>query len=173
VLYKGTILTWSAIASTASTSAIANLGETGASVWLANGPEVSTTDTGSGLWSGTLLKPINKDLNGLSQIGGTWTGTFADGNAIPGSQLGTPDPVNGFIGSTNSAWIFQGSAQDAFSMKLYGISQVLTVPSASVPEPSSLTMTVGASVAAIAVGLFRKRRGQKPQGQEGQPESTE
>jgi hypothetical protein len=49
VVYDGTILTWSGIASTESTSAITDIGEMRASWWLANGQEVSSTDTSTGL----------------------------------------------------------------------------------------------------------------------------
>jgi hypothetical protein len=59
VKYNGTTLTFSAIATTTSTSAITNIGETGAPIYLVDGTQVAASDTSSGLWSGSLMNPIS------------------------------------------------------------------------------------------------------------------
>ena len=54
VTYDGTTITFAAIASTASTNAVTNIGEYGVPVYLSNGTLVTPSDTSTGLWSGTL-----------------------------------------------------------------------------------------------------------------------
>jgi len=59
------------IGSTSSINAIDNVGQTASPVYLANGTPVTTSTTSSGLWSGSLLNPIDEDLTGarLGNIG--------------------------------------------------------------------------------------------------------
>ncbi len=159
VTYNGVNLTWSAIASTASTDAINNVGVSGTPVYLASGTLVTSSDSSSGLWSGSLNSPIDQDLKG-NVFGGVdaWTGTLTSGTGDPGHQLGTSSVELGSAGSTNSNWVsafpFPTGLED---LSLYGISQVLTVSSA-VPEPSTLVMAGTAISASCAIACMRRRR---------------
>jgi hypothetical protein len=165
VTYNGVAITWFAIASTASTDAITNVGVSGAPVYLASGTLVTNSDSSSGLWSGSLDNPIDQDLKG-SVFGGedAWTGTLASGTGDPGHQLGTSSVELGSAGAVSSSWVaafpFPTGLED---LSLYGISQVLTVGSASVPEPSSLVMAGTAISAGCAFGWSRRRRNQRRQ----------
>lgn len=64
--YNGTTMTWAAIASTPTVNAIDNVGQTQDPVYSADGTQVTTTTTTAGLWSGTILTPIDRDLTGLT-----------------------------------------------------------------------------------------------------------
>ena len=164
----GTTLTWSAIVSTPTTNAITNVGSYGVPVYLPSGTLVASTDTTApgGLWSGTLIHAITQDLIG----GGTdtgpvdvGTGTTINGTGAVGAQLGTSSIEVGVNTRSDSAWISAGlgppSASNSFF--LYGISQVLTVPSSvAVPEPSTIWMAAGGICAGVAYSWSRRRRQQ-------------
>ena len=62
VLYGSTVLTWTAIASTNDVSAISNIGSFDVPVYLASGTLITSSDTATGLWSGSLQAPINEFL---------------------------------------------------------------------------------------------------------------
>ena len=82
--YAGSVVNWEAIGSTASVSAINNVGQTTTPVYLADGTLVTTSTTSTGLWSGSISNPIDEDLSGLGvQTGstGVWTGTNTNGSA--------------------------------------------------------------------------------------------
>ncbi len=80
--YDGSVVTWHAIGSTSSESAINNIGQTLTPVYLADGTLVTTSTTSTGLWSGSLLNPIDEDLSGgIINQQGTWTGTNTNGSA--------------------------------------------------------------------------------------------
>jgi hypothetical protein len=161
--YDGSVVNWVAIGSTSSTSAINNVGQTLTPVYLADGTLVTTSTTSTGLWSGSLLNPIDETISGMgihSGSTGTWTGTNTNGSV-------SSNPLGDFFGVTigvstvtNGNWVNNGvwptdNASGVFHM--FAISQVLT----AVPEPSSLAL---AGTAAIGVGAFvwcRKRRDQR------------
>jgi hypothetical protein len=162
VTYNGVALTWSAIASTASTDAINNVGVSGAPVYLASGTLVRSSDSSSGLWSGSLNNPINQDLKGnvFGDIG-VWTGTLASGAGDPGFQLGNSSVEFGSTSSASSSWVsafpFPTGLED---LALYGISQVL-VAGSSVPEPSTLVLAGTAVIAGSAFGRSRGHRNRR------------
>ena len=165
VKYGGTTLTWTAIASTSTTSAINNIGVTGASVWLIGG-EVASSDTTStgGLWSdGRLLSVIDENLTGSSTSSLVWTGTNADGSSRPSYSLGDlalSQVITGESTNISDAWVASRFTNPNTALPLYGISQVLTVPlTTSVPEPSTLWIACAGMVAAIPYG----RRSRKSQ----------
>jgi hypothetical protein len=166
VTYNGVTLTWSAIVSTPSVDAITNVGVTGASLYLASGTPIATSDGMSGLWSGSLINPIDQDLNGnVNGSSAVWTGTLPSGSGNPGLQLGSPNGAT--VGSTthpNSFWVdvFNSFPIDT-EAPLYGISQVLTVQGSSVPEPSALLLAVTAIGAGCACDCSRRRRNQRRQ----------
>ncbi len=164
VTYNGVALTWSAIVSTTSTDAIPNVGVSGAPVYLAGGTLVTSSDSSSGLWSGSLSNPINQDLKGtVLNDTGVWTGTLTSGTGAPAHQLGNSSVEIGSTGSENSSWVaafpFPTGLED---LAIYGISQVLIVP-ISVPEPSTLVMAGTVIGAGCAFGWSRRRRTERRQ----------
>jgi hypothetical protein len=158
--YAGSVVDWEAIGSTASASAIKNVGQTMTPVYLVDGTLITTSTTGTGLWSGSILHPIDKDIsgNGLhTGSTGVWTGTTTNGSSS-GDHLGNFFGVTiGNSVSTNGTWVNNGvwpfaSASGVFHM--YGISQVLT----AVPEPSSFVLAGTAVIGVGAVVWCRRRR---------------
>jgi hypothetical protein len=159
VTYNGVTLTFSAIVSTPSIDAITNVGVTGAPIYEANGTPIASTDgTGSGgLWSGSLINAINRDLT-RTVVADPWTGTTVSGVGDPGLQLGDASAEIGSTTFANSNWVsVESFPTGIFPGALYGISQVLTVQS-SVPEPSTLLMAGTAISAGCAFGWARRRR---------------
>ncbi len=163
VTYDGQAVTFTAIGSTSTVNAIDNIpGSSSAPVYLVNGTEVasSTTTATGGLWSGTIMSPIDLDLAGKTgPLVPVWTGTQASGIGMPDEQLGGTMglSVAGSPLSVSSTWVdaLVGNAAAA-SSPMYGISEVLTVAQ-SVPEPSSAVLTVTALGAGLAVARVRRR----------------
>lgn len=160
VLYGGTVLTWSAIGSTYSVSAITNIGTYGVPVYLASGTLVSESDDSSGLWSGSLSAPINEFLTVPSSYDtGVWTGTLTTGMSAGSFTLGVNEqfgPMTGLSNKTEGEWIEDGYLFSTTSMNMYGISQVLTVSAVPEVDPSGM----GSVLALVtgAVGLLERRR---------------
>jgi hypothetical protein len=179
--YNGVTVSWLAIGSTATDNAVAHVGSSTAGVFLASGTEVATSTTAAlgGLWydnpsdpsgalSGPLLHPINQDLTGSTLNQAVWTGTaksepfghtsvFPLGDSI--AQMAKP----GLSGASDSNWLASTVVGEDYTVQhaMYGISQVLTVPSAAVPEPSSLTL-LGIGVASLAGICWRRRKAGGP-----------
>jgi len=157
VIYAGTVLTWSAIASTYDTSAIANIGSFGVPVYLASGTIVSPSDTQTGLWSGSLQAPINEFLTAPFFFDtSVWTGTLPNGSSAGSFTLGSGSEFGSIPGLSNKSdqeWVETGATPSSFNSNMYGISQVLT----AVPEPSTSVMVL----AGIAFGgymVWRQRK---------------
>jgi hypothetical protein len=157
--YDGSVVTWYAIGSTSSVNAIDNIGQSAAPVYLADGTLITSSTTSTGLWSGSLLNPIDRDLSGellrgFAVYAGTTTSGIASGHPL-GDFLGS---TGGTSASTTKSWIDSGGVLPSFiDLRMYGISQVLTVSSA-VPEPSSLLMAGTATIVGCACGWSRGRR---------------
>jgi len=150
--YNGEAISWSAIASTTAESAINHLGLTSDPVFLADGTEVTTSTTATGLWSGSLLHPINEDLSGVGVSEIVFTGTNPDGSKSFW-PLGSPQVSIGLSIDSDASWIFNGAIfSDANEFPLYGISADLIVPQSVVPEPPSLWMAGTAISAGLAYG---------------------
>lgn len=157
VVYNRTALTWSAIGSTYEISAIANIGSFGVPVYLASGTLVTPSDTSSGLWSESLLAPINQFLTGSGSFGtGVWTGTLPNGTSAGSFTLGNSGGmgvVPGMSDKTDLNWVETPAVPGNWTNNMYGISQVLT----AVPEPSTSAMLL----AGIALGgymMWRQRK---------------
>lgn len=157
VVYAGTVLTWTAIASTYEISAVANIGSFGVPVYLASGTLVTPSDTQSGLWSGSLLAPINEFLTAPYFFDtSVWTGTLQNGSAAGSFTLGSESEFGslpGFSNKSNAEWVSAGAIPSSLSNNMYGISQVLT----AVPEPSTSAMILG-GMALGAYMLWRTRK---------------
>ena len=150
VVYGSTVLTWTAIASTYEASAISNIGSFGVPVYSASGTRITPSDTATGLWSGSLLAPINQFLTSPGFFNtGVWTGTLPNGSAAGSFTLGSDSELGstpGFSNKTNAEWVETGATPSGFTNNMYGISQVLT----AVPEPSTYAM----ALAGLACGGF-------------------
>jgi len=99
----------------------------------------------AGLWSGSILAPLNKDLASNVIHPGTgiyqpvWTGTATNGSAVAGHALGASDVEYGLTDFTSASWIADDSTSGLLNSEpLYGISDELVVP--TVPEPAAATI---------------------------------
>ena len=179
--YNGTVITWDAIASTPTVNAIDNVVQTPEPVYLADGTKVTTNTTSTGLWSGSLLHPINEDLNATITVSTVFTGTNTDGLGFPGFTLGnTPlPPQTSLLAEVGSSirsdlgWVASGFSGQSGPFSLFGISQELVVSPSAVPEPSSLWMAGIALSAGLAYGWSRHRRDQRLQRPVGPPNATQ
>ena len=69
----------------------------------------------------------------------TWTGSSSDGMASPDHALGQASPVIGTFVPTDASWLDSGVGPANERLRLYAISEELTVPTQSVvPEPATL-----------------------------------
>ena len=158
--YNGQTVQWLAIVSVEFTNAIDHIGESTSPIYLANGTQVTTSTTASGLWSGALESPIFTDLNGQLVHGQIWTGTNADGLAVPTQALGDSEAIVGSNRDISAGWIETDVDSFTSSHSVYGISQVLTVwlTQQPVPEPSSIVMLGTALLAAAFARRFRNAK---------------
>lgn len=176
--YNGRTVSWQAIGSTATVNAVDHVGLSTGGVFLASGTEVATSTTANlgGLWyddpadpsganSGTLLHPIDQDLTGQLLTEAVWTGTaksfpFGHTSVNPlGGTPGNPFAKPGYSGASNSDWIASTIFGDRYTnhYAMYGISEVLTVPAAVVPEPSTFAL-LGLGGIGLAFSASRRRR---------------
>jgi hypothetical protein len=156
---------WQAIGSTATDNVVDHIGSSTAGVFLASDTEVATRTTTnvSGLWSGTLLKPIDQDLTGNTFMEQVGTGAakpspFGHTSIYPlvdsVDQLSKP----GTSGATDSTWIASTIFGVDYTLQyaVYGISEELTV-GPTVPEPSSFAL-LGLGGIGAALLAHRRRR---------------
>ena len=159
-------ITWKAIGSTSATSAKVNTGTDGTQpdvpIYLIDGNRVANNN--ADLWDGSIQTNINRTQIDTSKNASVWTGTQAGGSTGSplGNAIGFPPTANmGATIYTDSRWINEITILSVSqSLSLYGMSSVLTVPSAavSVPEPSSLLgfITLGGLMLGGAVRKARK-----------------
>ena len=153
--YGGNSPIWKAIVSSAGIDAKDHIGLQSTSVvplYTVSGTKVS----GGNLWSGALLNQITVQIDGSLSSTGVWTGTSVDGTGYSTREMGTISTRYGLSSSSNSTWISQNRSSSATSRALYGISEVLTVPSA-VPEPSTAMLAGLGGLAALVYSFKRKR----------------
>ncbi len=171
VSYQGVAITnWLAIASTTSVSARDHIDAvTDASfqgLFLAgtSGTKIagSTTNASGGLWSSTILAPMNRAIDGTLVSASVWTGTSANGNRDPFAALGTsPNPVYGNSSSTTGTWTVSNVDPPGRNNRLYAISPLLTV---AVPEidPGGAAATAALIAGSLAFFDCRFRRRRAP-----------
>ena len=133
---------WFAIGSTSQVNAIDNIGQdAGVRIFDFAGLEVAADATTSGLFSDTLLNPIDINENGGVDSGvnsiEVFTGSISNGTVdLNTTGLGRYGPETGCSNSTNSGWIACDSEDANAPEALYAISGVLTYETAT-PEPST------------------------------------
>jgi hypothetical protein len=144
--YNGSPVTWQAIVSTETTSAVSRLPADAVPIFLPDGTLVAAG--GDALWSTGLAPgfpldyPISEDAYG-TVIGSAafgpdvWTGTSWNGNTSAGGALGDSQVANGYI-NVGVDWIDSATLPAADHLPLYGFSSVLTVT----PEPGGLTLAL-------------------------------
>lgn len=155
---------WTAIASTASISAAANIA-CGAGctandpIFLVDGTEVATST--AALFAGAILHTIDENATGASSNAYVWTGSNNDGSAAVGSELGSGNPITGesseflYLILGQNLLLNQGLAPGSTAtFPLYAISGEITVP-----EPMSASIF---GLGAIAAGLTRLTRRRRP-----------
>lgn len=164
--YFGSPVTWQVLGSTSSVSAISRVPLTSPPLYDIYGSKVA--DSGADLWDGTIDSAIFYDERGFAAVDeAVFTGTLPDGSAAEfplGGGLGfalTGYGLAHFV-ITNDLWVRQGDRLSAEPAQLYGVSGVLTVPSAAaVPEPASLTLVL-VGLTTLAGGEVLRRRGRGP-----------
>ncbi len=164
--YNGTLISWQAIGSTSSVSAINHIGVTGDAVYDVNGNQIATDDTTSGLWSGSILQNISTQIDGSTNDDGgarAWTGTTASGDQQTGHTLGDAAPQVGRLSKDDDRWIAyikdDGYPDNTTTYYMYGISGDLVVLGAStVPEPSTAMLAGLGSLVGVAYSMARKRK---------------
>ena len=140
--YNGSVSTWQAIGSTATVNAIDHIGVNPsiAGVYLVDGTQVATGDGTStgGLWSGSLQAAIDLDIHSTLITSAVWTGTNAAGQGVTNVTLGRFEVVFGLTYDAGAEWVDANLGIPSTEVAVYGVSQVLVVPTLAVPEPSSV-----------------------------------
>lgn len=136
--------TWRAIASTSTTDAIVHTNTgTHPPIYRLDGVRIADADQ---LWVADLEAPLNVAPDGFSYGVQVWTGTGSSGHA--NVELGNALSLSTTGHSTSAdfnGWISSGSDAQIIQHHLYGISDVLTVPTP--PEcTSDATLTTQAEV---------------------------
>ncbi len=159
--YAGSAVHWSAVASASGVNASANAGTYNYPVYLHKGSRVVSRN--ANLWNSTTF-----DNNiGYMLIGSgapddnIWTGSQSDGTGFGSQTLGSAKPRVGRDDYVDSHWIDWKGNQNLFpntrNLPLYGISDVLTVPSA-VPEIDPAMGANALSLIAGVLAMFEQRR---------------
>lgn len=111
----------------------------------------------AGLWSGSLLAPINQFLTAPCFFDiAVWTGTLPNGSAAGSFTLGSGSEFGstpGLSNKTNNEWVETGATPSNFANNVYGISQLLT----AVPEPSTYAMAL-AGIACGGYSMWTRRK---------------
>lgn len=159
--------TWTAIVSTAATSARANTatdptpaGPTGVPIYLVS-DSIRVANDYDDLWDGSLLANINRtELDTTPPVSGhpyVWTGTETDGTGVSGREMGAGAGAGGnwnWSPSYQYEWIYWVNAGSTSSeWPLYAMSGVLT----AVPEPSTLA-ALGGLLGMGVIGRWWRRR---------------
>lgn len=153
---NGQQVTWSAIVSTATVDARDNAPQMHP-VYNLN-QELVTPDA-DGLWNTfvhILQNPIDVTERGEELwYGFVWTGTDANGVAVPYYAMGGPFLVEfGDLSGQFTNWVSAGAYPSTYPMQLYALSSPIIA--AVVPEPTSLVILFSGSILTAVVYRLRK-----------------
>lgn len=127
---------------------------------------VKVADSTADLWDGSLDAPINvTELGGTAATPLVWTGTLSNGARAAGLALGdsSGDALTGRKEGADFTWTDAVVSDLRIELRLYGYSEVLTVPgTAAVPEPTSLTLMVAGIAGLAGTAAARRRRRASP-----------
>ena len=146
---------WTAVGSTATTSAATNIGGVSAvPIYLLTGVIIAngTVD----LFDGSIATGVNRTELDSTYSGQVWTGTVSSGGI--GNPLGGgPTITAGLSTASDGGWLNNAQlSSTAGQLPLYGISATLTVPNADVPEPGTVTLVIGG-----LLFIFHRRHAQR------------
>ena len=155
-------LGWSAVVSTAQTSASDNVACSGCNdvpIYLVNDSELAASTTA--LFSTNLMRRFNADQFGfLNNSDYAWTGSTSSGGKKDGATLGSIISSAGYPFSTNSHWIDPNFKNGSgVKLALYALSSEAFVASnnpAAVPEPATLALLGTGGL--VAAGVRRRSR---------------
>lgn len=157
-LLAGLTTTWQAIGSTETVQARDHIGAFSVPVFLVDGRRV--VNDSEDLWDGDIGRPVELNEFGDRDEGDVWTGStlLGFGSGFAGGRLGGLTPRHGVYGLADSEWVSSGNRYSfTEQLPLYGISGLLTVPAAPIPEPGTTVLT-GLGAVALLLGRYRWRR---------------
>jgi len=103
------------------------------------------------------MNPINISIDGtLSLRDYAWTGTLDTGTEATSHSMGNNNVFRGRADLTSTDWVHAQAVNKGNVFAVYGISEVLTVPS-TVPEPSTAMLAGLGGLAALVYSFKRKR----------------
>ena len=157
---------WRAIASTETVDARDNTGtnpsSVGVPIFMLN--DVLLANNNADLWDGDIIPAsgLNVMETGNSDDAYVWTGSSPGGVKYAGGSLalGANNAVNGLSWQADDYWVMQptNGRHQGNLYRMYAMSDVLVVPEAAVPEPSSLILLGIGAVRLLGYRLRRKRK---------------
>lgn len=157
---------WRAIVSTAAVDARDNTqtnplngAHASVPVYLLTG-SIKIADNNIDLWDGSLDAPfdVSDAGNFVNLPRSIWTGSTISGTEFIGNTMGTSFPRGGTTAFSDNRWINNGILADSAQHRFYAISDVLTVPAASVNSPGVL-LILGLGVGFMVVCQSKRRPG--------------
>ncbi len=146
-------LTWQAVLSTVSVSAVDHVSCIGA---CASAPIYSTAgvllaNNQADLFAnGTFNLGLPVDQYGNSSYGLAWSGSNNNGTPVAGAELGTGSSAIGGWGYYGpSGWLYYGAYDTSYTLPIYALSGDINASPTATPEPASLAI-LAAGIATLA-----------------------